>query len=119
MITEARKSQTNVEVIFLPAITLKIAIKYYVIAHIASMSLQMNHLYEAMNSLVQMDKYMKCRFPELAQQKPVDKLWKKLSDSMEKIAPYCFYILDKTTASHVSWRLNIFTSLVLQYTLYM
>ena len=53
--------------------------KYVIAPHIAAMSLQMNHLYEAMGfkNRVQMGKYMKCHFPELAAKKPVDKLWKK------------------------------------------
>ena len=54
--------------------------KYVIAPHIAAMSLQMNHLYEAMGfkNRVQMGKYMKCHFPELADKKPVDKLWKNM-----------------------------------------
>lgn len=66
--------------------------KYVIAPHIAAMSLQMNHLYEAMGfkNRVQMGKYMKCHFPELATLKPVDKVWKQfIFDSIGHIAPFC------------------------------
>jgi len=73
--------------------------KYVIAPHIAAMSLQMNHLYEAMGfkNRVQMGKYMKCHFPELATKKPVDKLWKKfIYDSISRVAPFCFSCKDNS-----------------------
>ena len=73
--------------------------KYVIAPHIAAMSLQMNHLYEAMGfkNRVQMGKYMRCHFPELAAKKPVDKLWKKfIYDSISRVAPFCFSCKDNS-----------------------
>ena len=73
--------------------------KYVIAPHIAAMSLQMNHLYEAMGfkNRVQMGKNMKCHFPELAAKKPVDKLWKKfIYDSISRVAPFCFSCKDNS-----------------------
>ena len=73
--------------------------KYVIAPHIAAMSLKMNHLYEAMGfkNRVQMGKYMKCHFPELAGLKPVDKLWKKfIYDSINRVAPACFTCKDQS-----------------------
>ena len=73
--------------------------KYVIAPHIAAMSLQMNHLYEAMGfkNRGQMGKYMRCHFPELAAKKPVDKLWKKfIYDSISRVAPFCFSCKDNS-----------------------
>ena len=99
MITELEKVKLEREVmLFLQSYAKNRYSKYVIAPHIASMSLQRNHLYQAMGfkSRVQMGKYMKCHFPELAHQKPVDKLWKKfIYDSIGKIAPYCFTCKDQ------------------------
>lgn len=73
--------------------------KYVIAPHIAAMSMQMNHLYEALGfkNRVQMGKYMKCHFPELVKIKPSNKLWKKfLYDSIGRIAPFCFTCKDQS-----------------------
>jgi nitrogen fixation protein NifQ len=99
MITELEKVKLEREVmVFLQSYAKNRYSKYVIAPHVASMSLQMNHLYEAMGfkNRVQMGKFMKCHFPELAQKKPVDKLWKKfIYDSVGKIAPYCFTCKDQ------------------------
>ena len=99
MITELEKVKLEREVmVFLQSYAKNRYSKYVIAPHVASMSLQMNHLYEAMGfkNRVQMGKFMKCHFPELAQKKPVDKLWKKfIYDSGGKIAPYCFTCKDQ------------------------
>jgi len=73
--------------------------KYVIAPHIAAMSLKENHLYQDMgfNNRVQMGKYMKCHFPDLAALKPADKLWKKfIYDSVGLVAPACFTCKDQT-----------------------
>lgn len=73
--------------------------KYVIAPHVAAMSLQMNHLYEAMGfkNRVQMGRYMRCHFPKLAEKKPTNKLWKKfIYDSIGKVAPYCFTCKDQS-----------------------
>lgn len=59
---------------------------------VAKKSLEMNHLYEDMGfeNRVEMGKYMMTYFPELAKQKPKEKLWKKfLYEQIDAIAPAC------------------------------
>lgn len=73
--------------------------KYVIAPHIAAMSLKENHLYQDLGfkSRVEMGKYMKCHFPKLAEQKPLDKLWKKfIYDSIGRIAPACFTCKDQS-----------------------
>jgi len=67
---------------------------------IAYESLKMNHMYEDLGfkSRTQMGKFMKKNFPELAQKKPKDKLWKKfIYDEIGKIAPACVSCNDQLT----------------------
>lgn len=67
---------------------------------VAQKSLQMNHLYEDLDftSRTQMGKFMKKNFPELAVQKPKDKLWKKyLYDRIDAVAPACASCDDQAT----------------------
>lgn len=71
--------------------------KYVIAPHVAAMSLKEHHLYEDLGfkNRVQMGRYMKCHFPKLAEQKPLDKLWKKfIYDSIGKVAPACFTCKD-------------------------
>lgn len=73
--------------------------KYVIAPHVAAMSLKEHHLYQDLGfkNRVQMGRYMKCHFPELAGLKPVDKLWKKfIYDSIGRIAPACFTCKDQT-----------------------
>lgn len=73
--------------------------KYVIAPHLAAMSIKENHLYQDMGfkNRVQMGKYMKCHFPELAQLKPLDKLWKKfIYDSIGRVAPACFTCKDQS-----------------------
>jgi nitrogen fixation protein NifQ len=67
---------------------------------VARESLKMNHLYEDLGftSRTQMGAFMKEHFPELAAQKPKDKLWKKfLYDAIGKVAPACATCDDQAT----------------------
>jgi nitrogen fixation protein NifQ len=60
--------------------------------HVAKTSLMADHLYQDLGfkSRVQMGKFMKNHFPNLANQKPADKLWKKfIYDSIGEVAPAC------------------------------
>lgn len=73
--------------------------KYVIAPHIAAMSLQDNHLYQALGfkNRVKMNKYMQCHFPELTTIKPTTKLWKKfIYDSIGMIAPFCFTCKDQS-----------------------
>lgn len=59
---------------------------------VARESLKMNHLYHDLGfkNRVEMGKFMKKNFPDLASKKPVDKLWKKfIYDEIGKVAPAC------------------------------
>lgn len=67
---------------------------------VARKSLLMNHLYEDMGfaSRTEMGKFMQRNFPELAAEKPKDKLWKKyLYDRIGSIAPACATCDDQLT----------------------
>lgn len=67
---------------------------------VARKSLEMDHLYEDMGfaSRTQMGRFMKKNFPELALQKPKDKLWKKyLYDRINAVAPACASCDDQAT----------------------
>ena len=60
--------------------------------YIASVSLEMNHLYEDLGfqSRSEMGKFMMKNFSTLAVQKPKEKLWKKfLYDKIGAVAPAC------------------------------
>lgn len=66
--------------------------KYILAPHVARVSLEMNHLYEDLGfkSRSEMGKFMMKNFPELAKQKPKEKLWKKfLYDKIDAVAPAC------------------------------
>ncbi|MDO8452974.1 MAG: nitrogen fixation protein NifQ [Sulfurimonas sp.] len=68
--------------------------------HVALVSLGMNHLYEDMGfeSRTQMGLFMLENFPELAKQKPKEKLWKKfLYEKIDAIAPACANCDDQLT----------------------
>jgi nitrogen fixation protein NifQ len=67
---------------------------------VAFESLKMNHLYEDLGfkSRTEMGRFMKKNFPELAVQKPKEKLWKKfLYDEIGRIAPACVTCDDQAT----------------------
>jgi nitrogen fixation protein NifQ len=67
---------------------------------VARTSLEMNHLYEDMGfkSRTEMGRFMMRNFPELAKQKPKDKLWKKyLYDCIGAVAPACATCDDQAT----------------------
>lgn len=67
---------------------------------VARRSLEMNHLYEDMGfaSRTEMGKFMAKNFPELAAEKPKEKLWKKyLYDRIGSIAPACATCDDQLT----------------------
>lgn len=67
---------------------------------VAEKSLLMNHLYEDLGfkSRTEMGQFMKKNFPELAAEKPKDKLWKKyLYDRINAIAPACATCDDQLT----------------------
>jgi nitrogen fixation protein NifQ len=67
---------------------------------VAFESLKMNHLYEDLGfkSRTEMGRFMKKNFPELAVQKPKEKLWKKfLYDEIGRIAPACATCDDQVT----------------------
>ncbi len=69
-------------------------------SHVALVSLGMNHLYEDMGFLsrTQMGAFMSENFPELAAQKPKEKLWKKfLYEKIDEIAPACANCDDQLT----------------------
>jgi len=60
--------------------------------HIAKVSLMEGHLYEdlGLRSRFEMGQMMKRHFPQLAQKKPADILWKKfIYDSIGEVAPAC------------------------------
>jgi nitrogen fixation protein NifQ len=66
--------------------------RYVIAPLIAKKSLEMNHLYQDLGfkNRIQMGAYMSQHFPQLAQMKPKDKLWKKfLYDAIGKVAPAC------------------------------
>lgn len=66
--------------------------RYCIAPLIALKSLEMNHLYQDLGfkNRIQMGSYMKQHFPQLAEIKPKDKLWKKfLYDAIGKVAPAC------------------------------
>jgi nitrogen fixation protein NifQ len=74
--------------------------KYILAPLVAKKSLEMNHLYEDLGfqSRTQMGKFMKKNFPQLAANKPKDKLWKKyLYDCIGKVAPACATCDDQLT----------------------
>ncbi len=67
---------------------------------VAHKSLLENHLYEDLGfkSRTEMGAFMKKNFPELAADKPKDKLWKKyLYDRIGSIAPACATCDDQLT----------------------
>jgi nitrogen fixation protein NifQ len=67
---------------------------------VARTSLEMNHLYEDLGfkSRTEMGRFMMRNFPELAKQKPKDKLWKKyLYDCIGAVAPACATCDDQAT----------------------
>ena len=67
---------------------------------VARTSLEMNHLYEDLGfkSRTEMGRFMMRNFPELAKQKPKDKLWKKyLYDCIDAVAPACATCDDQAT----------------------
>jgi len=60
--------------------------------HVARVSLMMNHLYQDLGfkNRFEMGMFMKRHFPQLAEKKPKDKLWKKfIYDSVDEVAPAC------------------------------
>jgi len=74
--------------------------KYVLAPHVALISLGMNHMYEDLGfkSRTEMGKFMMNNFPELAKQKPKDKLWKKyLYECIDSIAPACATCDDQET----------------------
>ncbi len=74
--------------------------KYVLAPLVASTSLKMNHLYQDLGfkNRVEMGKFMMTHFPELAKQKPKDKLWKKfLYECINSIAPACLTCDDQET----------------------
>jgi len=74
--------------------------KYVLAPWVAYESLKMNHMYEGLGfkSRTQMGKFMKKNFPDLAKQKPKDKLWKKfIYDEIGQIAPACVSCNDQLT----------------------
>jgi nitrogen fixation protein NifQ len=74
--------------------------KYILAPLVAQKSLEMNHLYEDLGfqSRTQMGKFMKKNFPQLAANKPKEKLWKKyLFDCIGKVAPACATCDDQLT----------------------
>lgn len=67
---------------------------------VARTSLEMNHLYEDLGfkSRTEMGRFMMRNFPELAKQKPKEKLWKKyLYDCIGAVAPACATCDDQAT----------------------
>ena len=59
---------------------------------VARTSLEMNHLYQDLGfkSRTEMGRFMMRNFPELARNKPKEKLWKKyLYDCIGAVAPAC------------------------------
>jgi nitrogen fixation protein NifQ len=69
-------------------------------AHIARVSLMMNHLYQDLGfkNRFEMGIFMKRHFPELSNKKPKDKLWKKfIYDSIGETAPACAQCADQVS----------------------
>ncbi len=67
---------------------------------VAEKSLMMDHLYEDLGfrSRTEMGAFMKKNFPQLAEGKPKDKLWKKyIYDEIGAIAPACATCDDQLT----------------------
>jgi nitrogen fixation protein NifQ len=75
-------------------------VKYILAPHVAMISLEMNHMYEDLGfkSRSEMGRFMMRNFPELAKQKPKEKLWKKfLYERIDAIAPACENCDDQKT----------------------
>lgn len=73
-------------------------VKTEIVPMVAKKSLMMGHLYKDLglpNRFV-MGRFMKQNFPQLAAQKPKDKLWKKfIYDELNLIAPACYACKDQ------------------------
>ena len=75
-------------------------VKYILAPHVAMISLEMNHMYEDLGfkSRSEMGRFMMRNFPELAKQKPKEKLWKKfLYECIDALAPACENCDDQAT----------------------